>query len=768
MYRTNPSMGTSQRMLLPVAVTVVAVSLFVPSGTSPVRRDARRADTSTAKQVTAVARALARVPLAFIENQGQWRGESLFVARQGRLTAAFSRKGVRLHLRGSAASAVDDVRLNLVFTHVEPEATLEGEQRLAQSYNFFLGDDPDQWRTGVPGYARLRYRAIEPGIDLVAHEEAKRLQYDLELAPGADLDRFVVRCEGARALSIAEDGSLVMKTRTRELRQTAPIAWQTLADGSRAPIDCRFRVINETCYGFETEARDPQLAMTVDPQIDYATYFGGNSNDHVAAIAVDSNGCIYIAGDTFSTDLAPDATHGNTTRNANKNVGFLAKLDPAASQDSLLFLSMFGGDTSVITTAMTLDPLANAAYIAGSTTASNFPTSTLNPALRANNGGRDGFLVCLDTASGATMLYGVLFGGSGNDEVKDVTVDSQNNAHVTGVKQNDATTQIGGVAARVHGPLGANDGFVVALDMTGSTVLAGALIGGSNGDSPNEITIAGGSTYLAGVTSNDPADPAGWFPTTSDALKRGPAANGGSKKKGRKSTSTTDLDGFVVRLDATLTTVEYSTLLGGSSRDVPRELVYANGRAYVTGYTQSSDYPTANPAFDSSIGLTGDVLRGSQDLFASVLDFTAFDPGVVAPSLTFSTYLGGDGQEAPGGMAVDGQGNLYVGGHSGSLRGRQKSVPLVGAQIKTSKLDARDAFLAVLRPVGNSYELAYNSLVGGNDLDNAPELALGPQDSVHLVFPTMSTDLFTTGNAAFGSEAAASWGSYVIKIRSPL
>jgi len=197
-------------------------------------------------------------------------------------------------------------------------------------------------------------------------------------------------------------------------------------------------------------------------------------------------------------------------------------------------------------------------------------------------------------------------------------------------------------------------------------------------------------------------------------------------------------------------------------------MALAGGRVYLSGYTLSSDFPTASPAIDASIGLAGDVLRGERDAFVSVIDFTAFDPGVVAPTLAFSTYLGGDSVDSGGGIAVDVSGNLYVGGVTEWVKGKQQSLPVVGDQLKASKTFARDAFLAVFRPAGNGYNLAYCTLVGGNDLDNAADVALGPQGSVHLVFSTQSTDLFTTANAAFGSSASTIWGGYVLKIASPL
>lgn len=743
------------------ATLITAIFLLVPKTTAQ--------STSASKVENArAASALAALPLAFVENQGQWHEDSRFVARRGRLTASLERDGIRLWFATRSSSADEDSQLKLVFENAAPDVRPEGEQRLGSTHNFFMGNDPDRWRRRVPGYALVRYRAIHPGIDLLVHEGEKSLQYDLELAPGADLDRFIVRCEGVDSLAIDEDGRLVMATRRGELVQTAPVAWQTLADGSRSPIDCRFRLIGDSRYGFEADALDPGLALTLDPQIDYATYLGGSNGDSVRGVAVDSQGFIYIAGSTFSTDFAPaaTATHGDTSTNSNKNVAFLVKLDPGA-QDSLVFSSMFGGTGGETTLGMSLGPFENAVYVHGWTDGTGFPTQTTNPELSNNHGGsRNGFLVCLDSETGANMLYGVLLGGSGGDAVTSVTVDFEGKAHITGFKEEDGTNQISGDAnTRVYGPLGNRDAFALVLDATGSNVLASALIGGSADEWPEAIVIDdGGSTYLAGWTRNDIANPADWFPTTGDALKTGPA--GGGQGGGK---DTADLDGFLVRLDATLSTLEYSTLVGGGAVDLVTAMAFANGQVYLTGNTRASDFPTANPSIDTSIGLTGDTLSGERDAFVTVIDFTSFVPGSVAPNLAFSTYIGGGTSDSGAGIVVDGAGRIHIVGSTNDLpRKKQKEYPQVGSPQYKLGQDVRDGFLTIFAPANDGYSVVYSTLFGGDGLDNVRDLALGPQGEIHLLWITRATDLFTTLNAvASNLPDNFHFDGYVMKIPPP-
>ena len=92
------------------------------------------------------------------------------------------------------------------------------------------GSEPSGWRTGLHGFARVRWREVAPGVDLVLHASRGRLEYDLEVAPGGAVEHLVLRCEGAGGLELRSDGSLEVLTPVGPLSQTAPVAWERLRD----------------------------------------------------------------------------------------------------------------------------------------------------------------------------------------------------------------------------------------------------------------------------------------------------------------------------------------------------------------------------------------------------------------------------------------------------------------------------------------------------------------------------------------------------------
>ncbi len=518
-------------------------------------------------------------------------------------------------------------------------------------------------------------------------------------------------------------------------------------------------------------------ASSQSPPIDYATHLGGNSLDDMEAVAVDAQGFIYVLGSTYSTDLTPTTSFGDTTTNSNKKVAFLAKLNPQATGSegsSLVFLSVFGATASVQATDMALDPTGSAVFITGWVDGPGFPVKTLNTNLNSYHGGGDAFVACVDSATGATLNYSVLIGGTGQDAGLRMTVDSQGNAHISGLKEKDGSNSIGGDPnTRTFGPRGGGDVFVLTLNPTGSQVLASALIGGAYDEWSEAMAVdANGNTYIGGSTKNDPENSAGWFPTTPDALKRDPVApSGKGGSKGRKTSEPTTVnDSFFVRLDAGYQSLEYSTLLVG----FPRDIKVANNRVHVTGQTSSTQLPVVHPMIDPSIGLTGDQLSGPADAYLMVFDFAAFDPGQTPPTLAFASYLGGDTSDLCKRLHLGSGGRIFLLGGTQDepmRKGKnpQKEYPQKGSPLYKSGQDFRDCFLTVLDPAGSSYAVVYSTLFGGNDMDNVGDFALGASGHVHLLWTTRSTDLdsLVTPNAWLATTPTF-WSGFLMKIPNPV
>ena len=173
-------------------------------------------------------------PHAFVANQGQWNPDVQFRSRKGPTTSWFTRKGwvVRLQhteartLRPDELSAeqrdlpgphfasakIKGAVVRMTFAGAPARRPVTGEQELPGLYNFFLGNDASKWETGVPSYQQIRYPSLYTGVDVVVREGTGLFEYDILLAPKADLDQVVIRCEGIEGLEIAEDGSLVIET----------------------------------------------------------------------------------------------------------------------------------------------------------------------------------------------------------------------------------------------------------------------------------------------------------------------------------------------------------------------------------------------------------------------------------------------------------------------------------------------------------------------------------------------------------------------------
>jgi hypothetical protein len=381
----------------------------------------------------------------------------------------------------------------------------------------------------------------------------------------------------------------------------------------------------------------------------YSTYLGGSGCDGGVSIAVDSAGNAYVAGWTESTNFPTTPGAFQPTFGVGGfGDAFVTKLDPTGS--ALDYSTYLGGDNYDQGIGIAVDSAGNA-YVAGSTSSANFPTTpgafqTIYPASTCAYQGvpqgiSDLFVTKLNPTASA-LDYSTYLGGSGCEgggRGSVIAVDSAGNAYVTGVTRSaDFPTTPGafrttyGGGACSSGPCG--DAFVTKLNPTGSTLVYSTYLGGSDEDNGLGIAVdSAGHAYVTGVTLSTN------FPTTPSAFQ---TAFGGFD------------DAFVTTLNPTGTARVYSTYLGGSSLDEGLGIaVDSAGNAYVTGRTQSSNFPTTTSAFQPIFG-------GYYDAFVTKLNPTGTAP-------LYSTYLGGSGAEGGdllpgGGIAVDATGNAYVAG----------------------------------------------------------------------------------------------------------
>jgi uncharacterized protein (TIGR03437 family) len=360
----------------------------------------------------------------------------------------------------------------------------------------------------------------------------------------------------------------------------------------------------------------------------YATYLGGSGFDSAAAIAVDSFGSVYLGG-LASGDFP-------TSHGAYRSTGggaFVTKLDPLGSV--LVYSTFLGANSSGITSGMAIDS-AGSVYAAGSTTSPSFPTTpgAISSAIGAGNSAA--FLVKLNP-TGTAAVYSSILGGHGDTFGGSVAVDSQGNAYFAG--STDAADFPVTSGAFQKSVAGNADAFVVKLNPAGSALVYGTLLGGSGTDRGSVLAIdSAGNAFIAGLTfSTD-------FPVTADALPKrfagSPCLLTGGTPFGNPPLVGPCGDAFAAKLDATGSTLVYSTYLSGSDAESANAIALdASGAMYVAGSTRSNNFPTAGtPIADARFPASCSVVNSPsssqtdpcEDGFIARIDFSG---GVAQPSL---------------------------------------------------------------------------------------------------------------------------------------
>jgi hypothetical protein len=628
-----------------------------------------------------------QLSLSFEANQGQTDSRVNFLSRGGGYSLFLTPTKAVLSLKQGDTSSV--VSMRVVGANLRSHAV--GLDKQAGVSNDFTGNDPSKWHTNIPNYAKIDYQGVYRGIDLVYHGNQKQLEYDFVVAPGANPHAILLAFDGARSVSFDRAGNLVLHTSGGDVVEHAPVVYQEV-NGQRQMVAGRYVLAGNHQVGFQVGRYDHSKPLVIDPTLSYSTYLGGRANDRGSAIAVDNSGNAYITGFTGSSNfptkgaIQPSSAGGDDV--------FVTKLNSTGT--ALVYSTYLGGSNSDVGNGIAVDGAGNA-YVTGSTTSANFPTK--NPIQAHLNGSEDAFVLTLNPA-GTALVYSTYLGGSNSDAGNGIAVDGAGNAYVTGTTSStDFPTTPG--AYQAANP-GTNDAFVAQVNATGASLVYGTYLGGDFGAHGLGIAVdTSGNAYVTGNTASTNFATAGAYQTI----------NAGGN------------DAFVAKLNAAGSARVYATYLGGSGDDRGLGIaVDASGNAYVTGSTASSNFPTLN-AYQSVYGGNGDVFvtkfnaGGSALLYSTymggngaddssgnggalavdssgniyVTGFTsspnfptlnAFQPtyggsgdAFVAKfnpsnsgtaSLVYSSYLGGSDGAFGFGIAVDGLGNAYLTGETGS------------------------------------------------------------------------------------------------------
>ncbi len=563
--------------------------------------------------------ALNRLPLSFEANHGQTDSQVKFLARGSGYTMFLTSTKAVLSLRQPQNNQSkishqnklkhEDIEktktevLRMQLVNASPAQQVTGLDELPGKSSYFIGNDSKNWHTNIPNYAKVKYQNIYTGIDLIYYGSQQQLEYDFVVAPGADPTDIKLAFGGSDTIDVDSHGDLVVRIAKGEIRLQKPHVYQRIG-GIRQDVPGSFTLFSNPAGGTAQ-----QVGFHVD---------------------------------AYNTTLP-------------------LVIDPVLDYSTYL-----GGSGSEFANGIAVDSDLNA-YVVGRTQSVNFPTTTAIPEVTHSGvlGSSEAFVTKL-SANGSTLNYSVYLGGSGGDSALSIAINkTSGDAYVTGWTTSSDFPPVSAFQSTYGGNALGNfgDAFVAKLNAAGNGLIYSTYLGGRNEDFGFAIDIdkAGNAYVIGGTSSND--DP------NTPKNEEFPTLNSPYKKIG------VDEDAFVTKLSVDGSSLVYSVLLGGERDDTGRGIaVDASGNAYITGQTNSEDdistpdmnegFPIKNPFQGRYGGDRGDCVSDFGDKMPCTDAFVAMlDQG---GQLGYSSYLGSSGDDWATGIAVDADGNAYLGGVAGS------------------------------------------------------------------------------------------------------
>ena len=559
----------------------------------------------------------------------------------------------------------------------DPNARFEAAAPYSVPTQYFTA----AYRGPVQSYQRLRRHQVYPGVDVVFYGSGGNLEYDFEIAAGADPSLIRLRFDGADRLRMVLNGDLSIELGGEAITQRVPVVYQVTASGDRKAVHAEYRIEANRDVTVHLDSYDRAAPLVIDPVISFAAYLSGSNSDTGVAIGHDAQGFVYIAGNTASADF-PANTNAYFGLNRGTQNAWLMKLNPSAPGNEVIVYATYYGGSAVDSLKAMAVSADGVVYLTGSTTSTDLLT-TGSALQAANAGATDGFVAVFDTKQSGTasLLYGTYLGGAGVDEPSGIAT-FNGKAYVTGSTLSDNFPVANAVFTS---RAGGRDIFISELDPSKSgaaSLVASHYFGGSGTDYGRSIAVdALGRVYVSGITfSRD-------LPITANPYQ---AVSSGSG------------DAFVVEFELTLPLILYSSYLGGSGTDDAKKiLIDPAGRIALAGYTSSANFPITQNAFQPFLGAAD-----ATNAFLTILDLTV--PG--SQAVVYSTFFGGSVAEAAYDLRRDASGKYYLGGYSVSpnLPVSQNALNSVSAK------DGINGFIAIIDPGAPPLNsLIYSSYVTG-------------------------------------------------------
>ncbi len=580
----------------------------------------------------------------FTANHGQWNDSILFrydspdgvmwITASARYYQLFrtdetadrpdpmSPQSLRMRQDSSYRPPVTYTRLvaaKLVGASTDAIACQEGESLYLT--HFYLTSDSSKWQTNVPSYAAVTVESVYDGIDCRYYFRDGLLEYDFIVEPGADAGVIRLAYEGVDDMAIDSEGNLELITPWGSIVERAPVAFQEI-DGQHREVPVSYVLENDRTVSLEIGAHDNSAELLIDPVLVGTAYIGGAGFESDAMVAVDSNGNVFLMGETKSTDF-PHINYHDSIPSA----VHLVVVAYDSTLTNIRYVLYFGSSGGVLPGGIRAAP-DGSIWAYGTTSSGDLP---LMNAFDSIAYGLECWFVHWGSL-GDTLLLSSYIGGSGHEYAWNITISAAGILYGVG-----STNSYDFLETESQG-FGWDDVFWFRLDEQGRQIDRTARVGGSREEYGTDIVVSGdGAVYITGRTFLPDFPVLGSF-----AYPR---------------IDSTNLDVFVLKVDSAWNTV-YSVCFGGKGGDFVNQMtVDKDGCVLVTGVAESgSTYsPGEFPLKNEFQGYTG----VAQLAFVSMLNPNGDD-------FVFSTLLGGRRYQNGVGIGVDSSGYIWVSGSTSS------------------------------------------------------------------------------------------------------
>ena len=744
-----------------------------------------------------------KLPQYFEQNLGQYNSAYQFVAHNRNSYFAYASEHITISLAGDKS----DHQLTMSFIGGNKNAKLQGENKRQHVINYLRGNS-HQTLNNIATYEQIRYSDVYPGIDVQFYFNDTLMEYDFIVKPYIDTQQISIGFEHADSVSVNQSGQLVLSIGDKTVIQRAPVSYQ-LIHGKRIPVESRYSLVNDT-VGIVLAKYDKSLPLVIDPIIEFSSYFGGEWEDLASEIETDSEGNVWVAGATatktritFQHEMTLENTALTTLEDVN-TVHFYDEIHgvglPNEFKDSVT-VNIENDTKTVIVDGEPEESAFN--YECRYEYQGNFSNDRIITDY-------DAFLSKFNPQM--EPLFTTYFGGCGNDGVRDMVIDDNDNVYLVGFTLSEdfpvkfpAQSTLADSRFESETEAIQADGFYAKFDSDGGQVFT-SYIGGNGRDGARGIAVdTDENIYITGYThSNNLAT----RPCAAGAQATIACENIGGVDETAVNQGSNDIslyaDAFIAKIQKDGDVIEFLTYFGGGFDDWGQSIVLQSDGVVVAGNSASRNLPVGSDGYsymaknryfveidnrqeekpcsrvrtEEFLDLRQADAHVCEDVFLTKLSFDGTE-------VKFTTFLGGNMDDNVSDLKVDSNDNLYLIGTTRS-QGVQledgkpetlKNSPLnerypLYKHIKDYDFDidslATIAFFTIFNP--SASEVLMSSFIGAEDDDAGTTLAINEKSFNGTEL--LTADIFLGGHTnskkfythnAFQSQSANS-DVFIVKI----